>query len=126
MTRPLSAVLVALLCATPALGQNAPAPAKAKAASPEIPFDSAPNFLKLPPGLYMGEGTGVATNSKGHVFVFTRSGETRLFEFDQNGTFVKEIGVGSYGFAFAHAVRGAKDDNGWGGGEGRNVMQTFM
>src|SRR5258708_2623471 len=96
MTRRLSAILVALLFATPA---------KAKAASPEIPFDSAPNFLKLPPGLYMGEGTGVATNSRGHVFVFTRSGETRLFEFDQNGTFVKEFGVGSYGFAFAHAVR---------------------
>jgi hypothetical protein len=125
MTRRLSAILVALLFATPAMGQNAPASAKAKAASPEIPFDSAPNFLKLPPGLYMGEGTGVATNSKGHVFVFTRSGETRLFEFDQNGTFVKEFGVGSYGFAFAHAVRVDKDDNVWAVDEGTNVIQKF-
>ena len=61
---------------------------------------------------------GVATNSKGHVFVFTRSGETRLFEFDQNGAFVKEFGVGSYGFSFAHAVRVDKDDNVWAVDEG--------
>ena len=40
-------------------------PAKAKATTPEIPFDSVPNFFKLPAGLYMGEGTGVATNSQG-------------------------------------------------------------
>src|SRR4051812_8994737 len=100
MTRSLLAALIAALCAASAVAQTVPAPAKAKAASPEIAFDSAPNFLKLPAGLYMGEGTGVATNSKGHVFVFIRSGETRLFELDQNGTFVKEFGVGSYGFAF--------------------------
>ena len=99
--------------------------AKAKATTPEIPFDSAANFFKLPPGLYMGEGIGVATNSKGHVFVYTRSGETRLFEFDQNGAFVKEFGVGSYGFAFAHAVRVDKDDNVWAVDEGTNVIQKF-
>ena len=125
MTRRLSAVLVALVCATPAMGQNVSGPAKAKATTPEIPYDSAPNFFKLPPGLYMGEGTGVATNSKGHVFVFTRSGETRLFEFDQNGTFVKEFGAGSYGFAFAHAVRVDKDDNVWAVDEGTNVITKF-
>jgi DNA-binding beta-propeller fold protein YncE len=107
------------------MGQNVSGPAKARATTPEIPFDSAPNFLKLPPGLYMGEGTGVATNSKGHVFAFTRSGETRLFEFDEKGTFVKEFGVGSYGFAFAHAVRVDKDDNVWAVDEGTNVIQKF-
>ena len=48
---------------------------------PEIPFDSVPNFLKLPDRLYLGEVPGVATNSKGHVFVYTRSADTRLFEF---------------------------------------------
>ncbi len=108
-----------------AQGPGASAPAKAKATTPEIPFDSVPNFLKLPPGLYMGEAVGVATNSKGHVFVFTRSGETRLFEFDQNGTFVKEFGAGSYGFSFAHAVRVDKDDNVWAVDEGTNVVTKF-
>ena len=98
-------------------GANA-GPAKAKATAPEIPFESVPNFFKLPAGLYMGEGTGVATNSKGHVFVYVRSGETRLFEFDQTGAFVKEFGAGSYGFSFAHAVRVDKDDNVWAVDEG--------
>ena len=54
-----------------------PAFAQAKATTPEIPFESVSNFFKLPAGLYMGEGTGVATNSKGHVFVYVRSGESR-------------------------------------------------
>jgi hypothetical protein len=46
---------------------------------PEIPYDSVPNLLKLPADLYMGEAAGVAVNSKGHIFVFTRSGHTQLF-----------------------------------------------
>ena len=84
-----------------------------------------PNFLKLPPNLYLGEGIGVATNSKGHVFVYTRSGDTRLFEFDQNGTFVREIGQGLYGFEFAHAVRVDRDDNIWAVDEGTNMVIKF-
>src|SRR3982751_3309413 len=40
---------------------------------PEIPYDSVPNFFKLPPDMNFGEGAGIAVNSKGHVFVFTRS-----------------------------------------------------
>src|SRR5256885_9430312 len=95
------ALVAGLLAAAPAHAQS-----KAKAQNvAEIPFESVPNFLKFPPTIYLGEGIGVATNSKGHVFVYTRSGETRLFEFDQNGAFVREIGQGLYGFAFAHAVR---------------------
>jgi hypothetical protein len=43
---------------------------------PEIPFDSVPNFLKLPDKLYLGEVPGIATNSKGHVFLYTRTGTT--------------------------------------------------
>src|SRR5438270_2192112 len=100
--------------------------ARAKAKNvPEIPFDSAPNFLKLPPNLYLGEGIGVATNSKGHIFVYTRSQETRLFEFDQNGKYVREIGEGLYGFAFAHAVRVDPQDNIWAVDEGTNMVVKF-
>jgi hypothetical protein len=51
-----------------------------------------PNLLKLPSDLYLGEVAGVAVNSKGHIFVYTRSGQTRLFEFDAKGNFVREIG----------------------------------
>ena len=126
MRRVIAGVVVALLLGVvPALAQPVAGPAKAKATTPEIPFDSVPNFLKMPAGIYMGEGIGVATNSKGHVFVYSRSGETRLFEFDQNGAFVKEIGDGSYGFAFAHAVRVDKDDNIWAVDEGTNMVIKF-
>ena len=110
-----------VLCASPAFAQ-----AKATAQNvPEIPYDSVPNFIKLPPGLYLGEAIGVATNSKGHVFVYTRSANTRLFEFDQNGTFVREIGEGAYNFEFAHSVRVDKDDNIWVVDEGTNTIVRF-
>ena len=77
-------VIAGLFLARPIFAQGAALKAKAQNV-PEIPFESVPNFLKLPPNLYLGEGIGVATNSKGHIFVYTRSGDTRLFEFDQNG-----------------------------------------
>src|SRR5258708_36394353 len=84
---------------------------------PEIPYDSAPNLLKMPEHIHMGEAVGVATNSKGNIFVYTRTGSThattgasrtfthggaRLFEFNPGGGFVREIGQGLYGFLFAH------------------------
>src|SRR3989442_7829279 len=107
---------------------------------PEIPFDSIPNFLKLPDGLYMGEAAGVATNSKGHVFVYTRTGSpkvtigtnrtfarssARLFEFDQTGKYVREIGQGLYGFVFAHGVGVDRQDNIWVIDEGANMVIKF-
>jgi hypothetical protein len=123
MMRHLSICIVAaaLAASTPVFAQS-----KAKAQNvPEIPFESVPNVLKFPPNIYLGEGISVATNSKGHVFVYTRSGDTRLFEFDQNGAFVREIGHGLYGFVFAHAVRVDKDDNIWTVDEGSNMVIKF-
>ena len=112
-----SGIIAGLLLSSQAFAQ-----AKAKAQNvPEIAYDSVPNFLKFPPNIYLGEGIGVATNSKGHVFVYTRSGDTRLVEFDQNGGFVREIGQGLYGFEFAHAVRVDRDDNVWAVDEGTNM-----
>jgi hypothetical protein len=100
--------------------------AKAKAQNvPEIPYESTPNLLKMPPNLYLGEGIGVATNSKGNIFVYTRSQDTRLFEFDKTGKFIREIGEGLYGFVFAHAVRVDKDDNIWCVDEGSNMVIKF-
>jgi len=99
---------------------------KAKAQNvPEISYDTVPNLIKLPPGLYMGEAMGIATNSKGHFFVYTRSANTRLFEFDQNGAYVREIGQGNYGFEFAHSVRVDPQDNIWAVDEGTNMVIKF-
>ena len=95
---------------------------------PELNFDSASNLLKLPEHIYLGEAAGVATNSKGHIFVYTRTGTpyavtgasrtfthggARLLEFDQTGKYVREIGQGIYGFLFAQAVRIDPQDNIW-------------
>src|SRR5271155_2443994 len=108
---------LAILSTFPAFAQNltpAAVAARAKAQNvPEISYESVPNLLKLPPNLYLGEGIGVATNSKGHIFVYTRSQRTRLFEFDARGSYIREIGEGLYGFVFAHAVRVDAADNVW-------------
>src|SRR6202050_4421700 len=117
-------LFAALLSALPLLAQTqnlTPAALllRAKAQNvPEIPYQSVPNLLKLPPNLYLGEGIGVATNSKGHIFVYTRSQRTRLFEFDARGNYIREIGEGLYGFVFAHAVRVDSQDNIWAVDEG--------
>src|ERR1035438_5385876 len=91
-------LFVALLSAAPLSAQDltpAALAARAKAQNvPEIPYESVPNLLKFPNNLYLGEGIGVATNSKGHIFVYTRSQRTRLFEFDQTGNYRSEIGEG--------------------------------
>ena len=117
----LFAAAVALLGGAPLIAQT-----KATAENvPTIPHSSVPNFFKLPPDLYFGEGIGIATNSKGHVFVYHRSGDTRLFEFDPSGTFVKEWGVGVYGIEFAHQVRVDPQDNVWVVDEGTNMVIKF-
>jgi DNA-binding beta-propeller fold protein YncE len=107
---------------------------------PEIAYDSAPNLLKMPANLYLGEAAGVATNSKGNIFVFTRTGGmlaavggsrvftrggARLFEFAPNGTYIREIGQGLYGFLFAHVVRIDLQDNIWVVDEGSNMVIKF-
>ena len=92
---------------------------------PEIQIEPVEGFIKLPEGLYFGEGIGVATNSRGHVFVYTRSQDTRLFEFDEDGDYIREIGAGLYGFEFAHKVRVDKDDNIWAVDEGSNQVIKF-
>src|SRR5580693_8265960 len=110
-----------MLCALPAFAQQ-----KATAQNvPEIQYTSVPNFLKVPAGETLGESVGVATNSKGHVFVYHRSANTRLFEFDKNGVFVREIGKGYYGFEFAHSVRVDAQDNIWTVDEGTNLVTKF-
>jgi sugar lactone lactonase YvrE len=121
MRKLLTCCSIAALAAAPLCAQNKP---KAQNV-PEIAFESVPNFLKMPPNLFLGEGIGVATNSKGHIFVYTRSQATRLFEFDGTGKFVREIGEGNYGFAFAHAVRVDPQDNIWCVDEGSNMVIKF-
>src|SRR5215210_2607913 len=112
-------VAAAVLAAIPVSAQNA---------APVLNFDSAANPLTLPDDTYLGEVGGVATNSRGDIFVYTRTGHptlslatarpfahggSRLFQFDRNGQFTREIGQASYGFLFAQQVRIDPQDNIW-------------
>jgi NHL repeat len=116
--------VITLVLAATAL---AAVPAAAPAQVAEIAYDSA-NPLTLPDGLYLGEVAGVATNSKGDIFVYTRTGHptvtigtarpfahggSQLFQFDSSGKFVREIGKDIYGFLVAEQVHIDPQDNIW-------------
>ena len=101
---------------------------------PEIPYESVPNFLKLPPNLYLGEASGVAVNSKKHVFVFSRGNTTgpaygasaaQILEFGPDGKYIREIGHNLYAWSFAHAIRFDKDDNLWAIDKGSDMVIKF-
>ena len=109
-------------------------PVMAQESVPEIPFESIPDPLKLPSDLYFGEATGVAVNSKGHVFVFSRGNSTgpaygasaaQLLEFGPDGKFIREIGKNLYAWSFGHAVRVDKDDNIWAIDKGSDMVIRF-
>ena len=109
--------------------QPVPAPganwrhALASPTAPQIPWKSEPNFLKLPAGMHFGETMGIARNSKGQIYVFTRMGDaSRLLQFDPNGTFMREIGRNSYAFSMAHGVYVDAQDFVWTVDEGTNTV----
>ena len=108
--------------------------AAAQQPAPLITYDSVPNFLKLPPGMYLGEAAGVAVNSKGHIFVLSRGNTTgpaygaaaaQLLEFGPDGRYIREIGKNLYAWSFAHAVRVDKEDNIWAIDKGSDTIVKF-
>ena len=110
-------------------------PAFAQQSVPAIQFDSVPDYPNLPKGMNLGEVPGVAVNSKGHVYVFTRSNSangpaygntaSQILEFMPNGKFVREVGKNLYAWAFAHTVRIDKDDNIWAVDKGSDMIVKF-
>lgn len=100
----------------------------------EIPYRSVPDFFKLPADLYFGEVAGVAVNSKGHVFVFSRgntigpaygASAAQLLEFDRDGKFLREIGHNLYAWSYAHTVKVDPQDNIWVTDKGSDVVVKF-
>jgi DNA-binding beta-propeller fold protein YncE len=104
---------------------------------PEIAYNANAEIISLPS---FGEVAGVATNSRGHVFVYARTGHavatlgdertfyhggSRLFQFDPSGKFVKEIGQGVYAINFAQQVRVDPQDNIWIVDAGSNQIVKF-
>ena len=120
----MSGLAVALALA--ATGSRLPAQTKATVTNvATIPHEAVPNFFKNPPGIYTGENMGIATNSKGNIYIFHRANETRLFEYTPQGEFIREIGRGIYSHAFAHSVRVDAQDNIWTVDEGTDMLTKF-
>jgi NHL repeat-containing protein len=101
---------------------------------PTIAYDSVPNLLRLPRDLYFGEVSGVALNSKGHVFVLSRgnttgpayaAAATQLLEFGPDGRFRREIGHNLYAWSFAHTVKVDAQDNVWVTDKGSDMVIKF-
>ena len=100
----------------------------AQSSVPSIAFDTVADLLKTPNDIHVGEVAGVGGNSKGQIFVYSRTGHpyatlgdnrtfsrggSRLFQFDSNGTFVRELGQDVYGFNAAIGLRVDPQDNVW-------------
>src|SRR5688572_817098 len=112
----------------------------AQTSVPEIAFDTNADFLRMPANTFLGEVAGVAANSKGNIFVYTRTGDpyatlgdsrtfyhagSRLFEFSSSGAFVRELGQDLYGFNAAQGLRVDPQDNVWTIDVGANQIVKF-
>src|SRR6267378_2619073 len=104
-----------------------------EAATPKLQITEEVLPLTIP-GHTIGESEGVSRNSKGHLFVYSRTGTggssrggtaAELFEFDENLKFVKLWGPDNYAASFAHSVRVDKYDNVWMVDEGSGMIVKF-
>jgi len=132
MTRTLKALAVTLVAGGATLG--------AQNTSPDLSFDAVADLLRTPNDVHVGEVAGVGANSKGQIFVYTRTGHpyatlgdnrtfyhggSRLFLFDAAGKFVREWGQDVYGFNAAFGLRIDAQDNVWTIDEGANQVVKF-
>jgi hypothetical protein len=126
-----SLMIAVLLCLPFALCKSTRAQ---QTRAPKINFHSVPDFFKLPPDMYFGEVAGVAVNSKGDVFVFSRgntngpaygAAAAQLLEFGPDGRFIREIGHNLYAWSFAHSVRIDAHDDIWAADKGSDMVIEF-
>ena len=140
LRKPAALAALLLSAATPLYAQGFGNPAgRAQAAAAQDALEKTypqlsitDQYLELAiPGQTMGETMGVSTDSKGNLFVYTRTENqgvarggkaAKLFEFDKNFKFVKEWGPNNYGESFAHAVRVDPQDNVWSVDEGSGMV----
>jgi hypothetical protein len=108
--------------------------AHAQPSVPQIAFDSIPDPVRLPENMYLGECSGVAVNSAGHLFVLSRGNTSgpayaaaaaQLLEFGPDGRFIREIGRNLYAWSFAHSVKVDREDNVWVTDKGSDMVVKF-
>ena len=98
--------VASVLCASQVIAQVMP-PSKPV---PELGYQVSTDFFEFPANWVEGEASGVALNSKGHIFLFQRT-RPMLSEFDENGRYVRSLGEGL--FDHPHGLRIDADDNIW-------------
>ena len=86
---------------------------------PELGYRVVVDFFHQPDGMTVGEASGVALNSKGHIFLFQRA-TPMLSEYDEHGTYLRSIGEGL--FTHPHGLRIDGEDNLWTTDDGSHVV----
>jgi DNA-binding beta-propeller fold protein YncE len=89
---------------------------------PELPYIAVAEAFRLPAGMNFRGTSGVAFNSKGHIFVIHR-GPMSVMEFDPDGTFIRGFGDGL--FERAHGLRIDPEDNIWATDVAANLAYKF-
>ena len=100
------------------------------------PTESVPDLLRLPPDLYLGEVSGVALNSAGHIFrpASRQFDGTRHMQRRRRMPFgvrrqrrvsAREIGHNLYAWSFAHTVKVDREDNVWVTDKGSDMVIKF-
>ena len=113
--------------------EDAATPAVASEAQPN-PYVADTGFFKLPPGRTMGSSSGVAVDSRGHVWIAERCGANTcagslldpILEFDAKGNFIKAFGGGM--LLFPHGLFVDARDHIWvtdGHSDGAKGAQVF-
>jgi DNA-binding beta-propeller fold protein YncE len=115
-------------CLLVAAGLAVSSAVSAQSNAPAIPIRAEDALSGFPNDVYIGEAAGVARNSKGEIFLYTRTGNptislgtsryishggSRLFKFDSRGRYERELGQEIYGALFAQQARVDRDDNIW-------------
>lgn len=107
--RPRCPWITVLLSAMAALSATPP-PLGAEVPQAALPYLVDPTWPTLPPGWNFSETPGVATDARGHVFVFHR-GTNPIMEFTPDGRLARSWGDGL--FVRPHAIRVDREGNVW-------------
>jgi hypothetical protein len=88
-------------------------------AVPELGYRVNADFFHGSERLSLGEASGIALNSRGHIFLFQRA-RPMLTEYDAAGNFVRSLGEGL--FTHPHGLRIDPNDNIWTTDDGSHLV----
>jgi 6-bladed beta-propeller len=86
---------------------------------PELGYRVVADFFKVPEGMAVGEASGVALDSKGHIWLFQRA-TPMLSEYEASGKYLRSIGDGL--FSHPHGLRIDPEDNLWATDDGSHMV----